>query len=236
MPMSEAAKAAASSRMKARHAAAAEAKAAGGVAVAEPDEDFEAEPELLRADDGASYVSQSERFASKMRAMGKVTTNDDLAVIAGSDADILETGGGSNVERTGPGLVWMFKHEAWGWRKLKVSQNDIAMLLNSGFLDRCGDCGKTSCPGSYNGCPKGTMRMYRDCPVAGCNDGRGKRFYDNETGAEIKPVSDDPFAIQDAAYIPSTPESRTKAMLDEHIRYYHTVEAAARGLVYVNQR
>ena len=141
----------------------------------------------------------------------------------------------SNVEHTSAGLVWMYKHEPWGWRRLKVSRNSVTELIGAGFLDRCGLCGSTRCPGTPNGCASGRMRQYRDCPVAGCNDGRAKRIYDMNEPGKVKSASTDPYAIVDDAYSASTPELRTKAMLDAHIRAYHETEAIARGLMSIQQ-
>jgi len=175
-------------------------------------------------------------FIARMKAQKAITTVDDLAnITGGEDADILEPNAQSNVEHTSAGLVWMYKHEPWGWRRLKVSRNSVTELIGAGFLDRCGLCGSTRCPGTPNGCASGRMRQYRDCPVAGCNDGRAKRIYDMNEPGKVKSVATDPYAIVDDAYSASTPELRTKAMLDAHIRAYHETEAIARGLMSIQQ-
>ena len=224
----------ASERARARHAAKASA-----VAVAEPESEYE--PEVMRpdgkiaSDDGASYIAQTDVFIARMKAQKAVTTVDDLANLGGEDADILEPNSNSNVEHTSAGLVWMYKHEPWGWRRLKVSRNSVTELISAGFLDRCGLCGSTRCPGTPNGCSSGKMRQYRECPVAGCNDGRGKRMYDMNEPGKVKSEVADPYAIVDDAYSASTPELRTKAMLDAHIRAYHETEAIARGLMSIQQ-
>lgn len=223
----------ASEKAKARIAA-----KASSVAVAEP----EYEPEVMRpdgklaSDEGASHIAQTDVFIARMKAQKAITTVDDLAnITGGEDADILEPNAQSNVEHTSAGLVWMYKHEPWGWRRLKVSRNSVTELIGAGFLDRCGLCGSTRCPGTPNGCASGRMRQYRDCPVAGCNDGRAKRIYDMNEPGKVKSASTDPYAIVDDAYSASTPELRTKAMLDAHIRAYHETEAIARGLMSIQQ-
>lgn len=223
----------ASEKAKARIAA-----KASSVAVAEP----EYEPEVMRpdgklaSDEGASHIAQTDLFIARMKAQKAITTVDDLAnITGGEDADILEPNAQSNVEHTSAGLVWMYKHEPWGWRRLKVSRNSVTELIGAGFLDRCGLCGSTRCPGTPNGCASGRMRQYRDCPVAGCNDGRAKRIYDMNEPGKVKSASTDPYAIVDDAYSASTPELRTKAMLDAHIRAYHETEAIARGLMSIQQ-
>jgi len=223
----------ASDKAKARIAA-----KASSVAVAEP----EYEPEVMRpdgklaSDEGASHIAQTDVFIARMKAQKAITTVDDLAnITGGEDADILEPNAQSNVEHTSAGLVWMYKHEPWGWRRLKVSRNSVTELIGAGFLDRCGLCGSTRCPGTPNGCASGRMRQYRDCPVAGCNDGRAKRIYDMNEPGKVKSVATDPYAIVDDAYSASTPELRTKAMLDAHIRAYHETEAIARGLMSIQQ-
>lgn len=222
----------ASEKAKARIAA-----KASSVAVAEP----EYEPEVMRpdgkiaSDEGASHIAQTDVFIARMKAQKAITTVDDLANLGGEDASILEPNSNSNVEHTSAGLVWMYKHEPWGWRRLKVSRNSVTELIGAGFLDRCGLCGSTRCPGTPNGCASGRMRQYRDCPVAGCNDGRAKRIYDMNEPGKVKSASTDPYAIVDDAYSASTPELRTKAMLDAHIRAYHETEAIARGLMSIQQ-
>ena len=223
----------ASEKAKARIAA-----KASSVAVAEP----EYEPEVMRpdgklaSDEGASHIAQTDVFIARMKAQKAITTVDDLAnITGGEDADILEPNAQSTVEHTSAGLVWMYKHEPWGWRRLKVSRNSVTELIGAGFLDRCGLCGSTRCPGTPNGCASGRMRQYRDCPVAGCNDGRAKRIYDMNEPGKVKSASTDPYAIVDDAYSASTPELRTKAMLDAHIRAYHETEAIARGLMSIQQ-
>lgn len=226
----------ASERAHARLAAKASASA---VAVAEPESEYESEvmrPDgKIASDDGASHIAQTDVFIARMKAQKAVTTVDDLANLGGEDADILEPNSNSNVEHTSAGLVWMYKHEPWGWRRLKVSRNSVTELIGAGFLDRCGLCASTRCPGTPNGCSAGKMRQYRDCPVAGCNDGRGKRMYDMTEPGKVKAEAPDPYAIVDDAYSASTPELRTKAMLDAHIRAYHETEAIARGLMSISQ-
>ena len=200
--------------------------------------DTEPEPEILRPDGrpvtpddgGAEHISQSELFLARIQGLQPITTTDDLQ--AGDDADVLSDEHRSTVDQTSAGLVWMYKHESWGWRRLKVAKNSVVELLRAGFRDRCGTCGTARCPGTINGCPKGKMRMYRVCPVPGCNDGNPKVIYDiNET--TIKAPSDDPFAIRDDAYGSSTPESRTLADMNAHIRAFHETYAIAHGLMNV---
>lgn len=197
----------------------------GGVATMDDDE-------VMRPDgtpveqDGAEMLSAAEMFIARMHAKPAVATVDELE----NEGDVLEDGAGSNVEHKSAGLVWMYKRETWGWRRLKVTRNGLDDLVKAGFRDRCGNCGSTKCPGTINGCAKGKMRMFRDCPVAGCNDGRGKRFYDMEDPGLPMRDSGSPFEIHDEAYAKSTPESRTKTMLDDHIRSFHEQEARARGL------
>ena len=220
----------ASDKAKARIAA-----KAASVAVAEYESEVMRPDGKLASDAGASHIAQTDVFIARMKAQKAITTVDDLANLGGEDADILEPNSNSNVEHTSSGLVWMYKHEPWGWRRLKVSRNSVTELIGAGFLDRCGLCGSTRCPGTPNGCASGKMRQYRDCPVAGCNDGRGKRMYDMNEPGSVKAEAPDPYAIVDNAYSTSTPELRTKAMLDAHIRAYHETEAIARGLMSIQQ-
>ena len=229
-------KKAASDRAKARLAA------SRGAAVAEREDDDEGLPEVLRPDgtsqspDDVGSISRNEMFIAHMKAQQPITTTDDLASFAGEDRDMLEEGAGSNVEHRSAGLVWMFKRETWGWHRIKVSRNSVTDLIGAGLRDRCGDCGSTKCAGEINACPKGKKVSYRDCPVVGCNDGRPKRIFDVLANTNNERLADDdPFAIRDDAYGLSTPETRTKAALDAHIRAYHETEANARGLMNITR-
>lgn len=233
MPMSEEKRREASERMKARHAA----NRAERTAVAEPDED---DFEVLRPDgrpvntqEDVSVLSRTELFRSRARNGAPVTTSDDLLDLAGEDRDILEAAqGASNVEHASAGRVWMYKKETWGWHRIPVSRNSVDEVLKAGYLDRCGDCGSSRCPGQgQNDCTGRAPVAYRICPVPGCNANQGgpKKFYDNTDFTAVMP-SADPFAIIDTAYAQSTPESRTKAALDAHLRAYHETTAQAMGL------
>lgn len=202
----------------------------GATAVAEP------EPEILRPDGGsqdAGFLSASEVFMARMRAGKPVTTQDEVTDLGAEERGVVDEG--AQVTHTTAGLVYMFKKETWGWHRIKVSRNSVVELISAGLLDRCGACGKTTCFGEINQCSKTPKVMYRDCPVAGCNHGAGKRFYDVGQNLRSEEPRDDPFAIRDDHYSASTPESRTAMMLDEHIRYYHTQEAAARGLLNISR-
>ena len=68
--------------------------------------------------------------------------------------------------------------------------------------------------------------MYRVCPVQVC----GKRFYDTPSDAAVPVEADDPNMIQDDQYAATTPETRTKSALEEHLVHYHQAEAAAMGI------
>lgn len=200
--------------------------------------EFEDEPEIMApgqrtSNDGASIMGRSELFKARMRSGKAVTTEDDVEGLGAEERQVLD--GGAAVSHTSAGLVWMYKREIWGWRRLKVSRNSAPELIDAGFLDRCGNCGSTSCPGEINQCPKTAKVQYRDCPVAGCNQGNGHRVYDDGLGLSLGDENDDPFAIRDDTY-KSTPETRTKAMLEEHIRWYHPQTAAYMGITVTGQQ
>lgn len=182
---------------------------------------------------GADTMSRTEMFRARMAAQGPVRTYEDLAAVAGEGGEFDRSTETPGVEHTSAGLVWLYKHEGWGWERRRFSRNGLSELLIAGLLPYCGDCMSAQCAGEPNACPKGTKYFFRVCPVAGCNKNNGgpRKFYDIGVGtADAAAVSEDPFAIRDDAYAASTPELRTKAMLDEHIRYYHTTEAQVRGL------
>lgn len=184
---------------------------------------------------GVDFIGRSEMFMAKMRNGAPVTTADDVHELGAEERQVID--GGAAVQHSSAGLVWMYKKEHWGWQRIRVSRNSVVELVGAGFLDRCGACGSNTCAGEINQCPATPKVMYRECPVMGCNDGRGHKVYD--TGQALSDTDPDapvdPFVIKDDQYKASTPASRTAAMLDEHIRYYHTQDAAARGLLNVQR-
>ncbi len=101
----------------------------------------------------------------------------------------------------------------------------------------CWDCGSDECSGETNGCTGRPKRMLRRCPVPQCR----KPIYDPKpTGkflreddvVHTKDESGDDMEllIDDSSDYYSTPQQRTKALMDAHILKYHPGEAAQMGL------
>lgn len=101
----------------------------------------------------------------------------------------------------------------------------------------CWDCGSDQCSGGTNECPGRPKRMLRRCPQPQCR----KPIYDPKpTGKFLKEddvvhtrdeTGDDmELLIDDSDDYLSTPQQRTKALMDEHILKYHPGEAAQMGL------
>jgi hypothetical protein len=137
-----------------------------------------------------------------------------------------------NVTHTKPGLVRVYKPTAYGYKARYIPATNVPMALSNGFLARCPDCGG-ECGDGPNDCPNRPKRMYRTCPVPQC----GKKIFDYEP-KEIEALENDadPMAIRDDSYMQSTPELRTKAVLDKHMLMRHPNEAAAAGILAPAQR
>jgi hypothetical protein len=171
-----------------------------------------------------SRLSKEMKFMSQVRNTAPIETKEDVYAIEGNVKESPEDEG--HVTHRTPGLVYMYRKEHWGWKRVKVAMNSAADLLRAGFLPECGDCGGDHDEG-INSCPAREPLMYRTCPVPTCH----KKIYDieDQTGADIT-GAEDPAAIQDEAYKLATPELRTKARLDSHIRTYHETYAITLGL------
>lgn len=199
----------------------------GGTAVAEP--------ELMAADGSAAMPSSTEMFMARMQGAGPVRTVTD-APLAEGDAQTLDLEG-AEVDHQSGGLIWLYKQEPWGWHRRRFPKNSIIDLVQSGMRDVCGDCGSNQCPGSINGCPAGRKYQYVECPVANCNDGHPKRFYDLGDTLQTKaPLADDDdlLAIRNV-YGEITPAQRIRAQLDAHLRAYHEQTAMGLGLISTQQ-
>lgn len=137
------------------------------------------------------------------------------------------------VQRTGAGRAIMYRLNVWGWAPVVISTNSIAQLFAAGLRAECGDCGSNICGVLPNGqldpdpnaCSGKEAVQLRRCPV--CR----KRVYDVDTSKlRESEVSGDPNEIADDAFGQVTPESRTRARLEEHLIYYHKTEARQFGL------
>ncbi len=167
----------------------------------------------------------SEEALLLAQAQGKpsVVTTDNI-----SEED--ETG---TVTHTKPGLVRVYKPTPFGYKARYIPATNVPMALKNGFLARCPDCGG-ECGDGANDCPQRPKRMYRTCSVPQC----GKKIFDFEQ-QEIDALEgdqNDPMAIRDDAYMQSTPELRTKAVMDKHMLLIHPNEAAAAGILAPAQR
>ncbi len=137
------------------------------------------------------------------------------------------------VTHTKSGLVRVYKPTAYGYKAKYIPATNVTMALANGFLARCPDC-NGECGDGPNDCPERPKRMYRQCAVPQC----GKKIFDYEQkdidAADIDAA--DPMAIRDDSYMQSTPELRTKAVLDKHMLLIHPNEAAAAGILAPAQR
>lgn len=110
-----------------------------------------------------------------------------------------------------------------------IPMNNALNCLDAGYLEACPDCGTTNCGPDPNTCTGRAAIPYRTCPVAGCNEGRGKRIYDNPLlGREGSEPGEG--EIVDDSFAASTPSQRTAALMTLHILSCHKDAAALYNL------
>ena len=153
------------------------------------------------------------------------TTKENMYLLTGSPRDAGIT---PVIQHTTAGKVLMYKpfRDSKGnirsWRRTPIKTTNREQALKDGFRESCGACG-----GSHgnepNECSAEPKRKYRVCPI--CQS----RVYDALPFTEPA-VSTDVMAIQDNTYAATTPEQRTKANLETHIRAWHPQEGLAFGL------
>lgn len=122
----------------------------------------------------------------------------------------------------------LYKKMSYGWKPTLVRGGAVDECIKSGsFRFECGDCGG-HCGLDPNSCPGRKPLPFRRCPVAGC----GKKVYDTlDVDLGGTEEEETPGEIRDEAYAASTPETRTKVKLDQHIIAFHPSEAQRLGLV-----
>ena len=143
----------------------------------------------------------------------------------GDTSEKFQHGDGTAViGHTGPALVQVYKPTPYGYKPVAVPSSNLAWVVSQGYLENCPDCGG-QCEPDINSCPGRAKIPYRVCPVASCR----KTIYDTMSSAPdaVGPDPDDPNLIKDDSYLESTPELRTKAALDAHMRAFHGTEAPA---------
>lgn len=167
-----------------------------------------------------------------MQAQGAIATSTMGVSASGEVADPVtaKQSGGAKVTTKGPASYRMYKRGNQGWYPVTIPANNVSIVMG---LEGLGDDGKPNysweCPDckGYCGedgtpCPVRGERPYRICPVPSCQ----KKISDNPPGEGLEVAHTDA-EIRDEAFALSTPELRTKAMLDLHLYTYHPSEAAA---------
>lgn len=140
------------------------------------------------------------------------------------------------VTHTKQGLIRVYKPTQFGYKPRVIPATNLAQALKGGFLPHCPECNPGGLPGKdcgdgINDCPAREDRAYRVCPIPQC----GKKVYDYQQDMTVA-SDEDPSRIDDDAYMQSTPELRTKAVMDKHMLGRHPNEAAAAGIVAPAQR
>lgn len=165
----------------------------------------------------------NDQDAFRAQRKGGVTTEDDVPLDDDQRSDF-KSGGRSY---TAPPLVRMYKPNRFGfYDPMDIADGAVDHCYAAGYLPNCPDCGSTTCgEGPGEQCPKRTPRMYRRCPVLSCR----KPFPDDpmmtEDDLNGEDAADDPMLINDDSFVNSTPETRTRAMLDNHMLWYHKQES-----------
>jgi len=146
------------------------------------------------------------------------TTEEDLEIPEGAPADV-KSGRGSY---TAPPLVRMYKPNRFGYYDpVDIADGAVETCYLAGYLAACPDCNSSTC-GLGVVCPNQPPRLYRVCPVIACS----KEFRDEpQMTEEDLEGKGDPLLIKDDAFANSTPETRTKAMLNNHMMFYHPQES-----------
>lgn len=183
---------------------------------------------LGRKADVTEAPSAEQILIAQAQATAPQVTSEDLRDVV--DKETMGDDKGS-VSHTKPGLVRVYKPTPYGYKAREIPVTNLAQALKGGFLAHCPDCNAAGidgqdCGDAPNDCPSREKRMYRTCPVPQC----GKKVYDYLQDVEVA-EDDDPMKIVDDAYLQSTPELRTKSVLDKHMLALHPNEAAAAGIV-----
>lgn len=185
-------------------------------------------------------VSREQEMIARLSGSQEVTAttlNDDEAASAVADGIIAAA---PTMGRKGPRRVVVYKLTPSGCLPIEVSSNALGGnegVLNNGCSATCFDCGRGDCctdvkTWAPNQCPGRPARLYRSCPVC------AKRVYDSHpTGkflrdamAQARTAEAAENEITDDSYSDSTPQTRTKVMLDLHIVGYHPVQAMEMGV------
>lgn len=186
--------------------------------------------------------SREELFRQSLIANGPETnrvpismTEDDARAFAAGDATIR-----GKVDTISATKTYMYFRGVYGWQPRIVSSNSIGELLAVGVLPYCGDCKSNTCcirsgegidetnliDPNPNACEGKEDVKLRRCPV--CR--KSVYDYDASKDSDRMVPDDDPNVIQDKEYENASPEVRTKARLDEHIRSFHRTEATMFGI------
>lgn len=162
-----------------------------------------------------------------------------------SDEDTTEAGATATVSHLRNGRIPVYKLTPGGCVRIEVNVQSLADVLKQDhYSDVCFDCGRPDClyatqilgEVSTNQCPGKAPKRFRVCPDVTCR----KRIYDPvATGARLQDEFDhsdradpdgDENAISDGMYDASTPESRTRSLMENHIVGYHVDLARELGL------
>jgi hypothetical protein len=162
-----------------------------------------------------------------------------------SDEDTRESGATATISHLHFGRIPVYKLTPSGCVRIEVNVQSLADVLKQDhYSDVCFDCGSPNClyqtnikgETSTNQCPGKAPKKFRVCPEVTCR----KRIYDTvSTGARLEDEFDhssrgdaeeDENAIRDGMYDSSTPETRTRSLMENHIIGFHLDLARELGL------
>lgn len=184
----------------------------------------EPEPEPAPPEDrrAARRPSRRELFLAR-----NANTIDTEAV----EVDVPERGSHDivNLEVRTARRIILYKPTDYGWSPRPVPSTNLVMLLDNGWSEFCGNCG-SYCNTDPNSCAGRPKRKFIRCPID------RKRLYDFNPALvralleEAEDFDENELTLEDVQMFSSTPETRLKALLSQHMLAFHPQEAQTFGV------
>src|SRR3990172_10551028 len=162
-----------------------------------------------------------------------------------SDEDTKDIGATATITHERSGRYPVYKLTPAGCVRIEINAHSIAdVLKQDNYSDVCFDCNRNDClyattikgETPTNQCAGKPPKKFRICPEISCR----KPIYDSQsTGVRLEDEFDhsnrgglqnDPNAIQDGMYDKSTPESRTRSAMENHLIGFHPEMARELGI------
>lgn len=168
--------------------------------------------------------AQQKEQLGKLLDLEQPVTNKPEDLYALTGAERVETIKGGSVSHRGPQRVVMYDSQG---RPSYVTTNNLLESRGGGLRLTCPLCGSEHAnPDDPNSCPAQEKLKWGRCPMPQC----GKRIHDDlREGTVTEQLGDDPNQV--ALAFTSTPESRIKARVEQHVVVYHPRLAQEMGLM-----